>query len=129
MAVEFLTDEQAAGYGAFHGAPSRAELERYFFLDDADLELARGKRRAHNRLGFAVQLTSARYLGRFRPDPRQKPAEVAQYLAEQCATSWPSLNQACSPCSDRSRTARLLLRHGETDISSHPALSMTTRLH
>lgn len=27
MAVEFLTDEQAARYGAFHGAPSRAELE------------------------------------------------------------------------------------------------------
>lgn len=31
MAVEFLTDEQAARYGSFHEAPSRAELERYFF--------------------------------------------------------------------------------------------------
>ena len=61
--VEFLTDEQAAAYAAYRGAPSRAELERFFFLDDADRELIEAKRRAHNRLGFAVQLTTARYLG------------------------------------------------------------------
>lgn len=30
MAVEFLSDQQAAQYAAFNGAPSRAELERYF---------------------------------------------------------------------------------------------------
>ncbi|EFL41283.1 Tn3 family transposase [Streptomyces griseoflavus Tu4000] len=35
MPVEFLTDEQAAGYAAFRGAPARAELGRFFFLDDA----------------------------------------------------------------------------------------------
>lgn len=69
MAVEFLSGEQA-GYGVFVGAPSRAELERYFFLDDADREAVQTKRRAHNRLGYAVQLTSVRYLGRFLPDPR-----------------------------------------------------------
>ncbi|GAA2250607.1 hypothetical protein GCM10010232_43180 [Streptomyces amakusaensis] len=27
MLVEFLTDEQAAGYAAFHGAPSRTEFQ------------------------------------------------------------------------------------------------------
>ncbi|MFE2195523.1 Tn3 family transposase [Streptomyces olivaceus] len=83
MAVEFLTDEQAARYGAFHEVPSRAELERYFFLDDADREAVQAKRRSHNRLGYAVQLTSVRFLGRFMPDPRQVPAEVAEYLAGQ----------------------------------------------
>jgi len=35
--VEFLSDEQAEVYGQFIGEPSRAELERFFFLDDADL--------------------------------------------------------------------------------------------
>ncbi|GAA4973893.1 Tn3-like element Tn3 family transposase [Yinghuangia aomiensis] len=90
MAVEFLSDEQAARYGAFHGAPSRAELERHFFLDDADRELIEGKRRAHNRLGFAVQLTSVRFLGRFMPDPRRVPAEVAEYLADQLGIADPS---------------------------------------
>jgi TnpA family transposase len=92
--VEFLTDEQAAGYAAYRGAPSRAELERFFFLDDADRELIEGKRRAHNRLGFAVQLCTVRYLGVFLDDPTVVPAEVADYLAEQldianphCSTS------------------------------------------
>jgi hypothetical protein len=55
-------------------------LERYFFLDDADRELIQDKRRDHNRLGVAVQLTSVRFLGRFMPDPRQVPAEVAEQL-------------------------------------------------
>lgn len=50
MAVEFLSDQQAAQYAAFSGAPSRAELERYFFLDDSDLEKVQAKRRSHNRL-------------------------------------------------------------------------------
>nr|WP_308315282.1 Tn3 family transposase [Streptomyces sp. ISL-100] len=83
MPVEFLTDEQAAAYAAFRGAPSRSELERFFFLDDADRELIEGKRRAHNRLGFALQLTTARYLGVFVDDPMDVPVEVVDYLAEQ----------------------------------------------
>lgn len=36
--VEFLTDAQAAAFGRFTGTPSQAELERFFFLNDADLE-------------------------------------------------------------------------------------------
>ncbi|MFD8888789.1 DUF4158 domain-containing protein, partial [Streptomyces erythrochromogenes] len=83
MVVEFLSDEQVSRYGAFDGAPSRTELERYFFLDDADREAVQAKRRAHNRLGFAVQLMSVRYLGRFMPDPRHAPTAVVEYLAEQ----------------------------------------------
>jgi TnpA family transposase len=63
--VEFLTDEQAAKYAAYDGAPSRTELERFFFLDDADRALIEPKRRAHNRLGFAVQMTTVRFLGVF----------------------------------------------------------------
>lgn len=89
MAVEFLSGEQA-GFGAFVGAPSRTELERYFFLDDADREAVQAKRRAHNRLGYSVQLTSVRYLGRFMSDPRQVLAEVAEYLAEQLEIAVPS---------------------------------------
>jgi hypothetical protein len=65
-------------------------LERYFFLDDTDRESVQAKRRAHNRLGYAVQLTSVRYLGRFLSDPRQVPAEVAAYLAEQLEIAEPS---------------------------------------
>ncbi|WP_031086334.1 Tn3 family transposase [Streptomyces sp. NRRL S-1831] len=83
MPVEFLTVEQAAKYAAYDGAPSRTELERFFFLDDADRALIEPKRRAHNRLGFAVQMTTVRFLGVFLDDPADVPAEVVDYLAEQ----------------------------------------------
>ncbi|MEU2358702.1 Tn3 family transposase [Streptomyces misionensis] len=83
MPVEILTDEQAARYAAYDGALARAELERFFFLDDADRALIESKRRSHNRLGFAAQLTTVRYLGVFLDDPTDIPAEVADCLAEQ----------------------------------------------
>ncbi|MBG6089617.1 TnpA family transposase [Actinomadura viridis] len=83
--MEFLTDEQAARYGAFAGAPSRVELERFFFLDDADRALIESKRRQHNRLGFAVMLTCVRFVGVFPEDPVAVPTQVVDYLAEQLA--------------------------------------------
>jgi hypothetical protein len=92
--VEFLADQHAAEYAAFDGAPPRAELERFFFLDDADRELVEGKRRAHNRLGFAAQLTTVRYLGVFLGDPTDIPLEVAEYLAGQLAIADASVLKA-----------------------------------
>ncbi|MFB7225502.1 DUF4158 domain-containing protein [Streptomyces sp. NPDC056227] len=63
---------KAAAYAAFRGAPSRTELERFFFLDDTDRALIESKRRSHNRLGFAAQLTTVRYLGVFLDAPTDK---------------------------------------------------------
>nr|WP_244405740.1 MULTISPECIES: DUF4158 domain-containing protein [Streptomyces] len=45
--------------------------------------LDKPKRRVHNRLGFAVQMTTVRFLGVFLDDPTDVPAEVVDYLAEQ----------------------------------------------
>jgi hypothetical protein len=83
MPVEFLSDEQVAAYGSFAGVPSRVELERYFFLDDADRALVETKRRPHNRLGYALQLTVVRYLGVFPDDLAGVPDAVVEYLAAQ----------------------------------------------
>jgi hypothetical protein len=37
--VEFLTDDEAAAYGRYAGVPSQEELDRMFFIDDADRAL------------------------------------------------------------------------------------------
>ena len=75
----------AAGgsYGRFEGSPSLADLNRFFFLDETDVALVHTKRGAHNRLGFALQLTTLRYLGVFLGNPADVPAEVVTFLGDQ----------------------------------------------
>ena len=84
MAIEFLSDDQAVvAYGRFAGPPERAELERFFFLDDADRVLVGKRRGDHNRLGFGLQLGTVRFIGLFLADPLDVPAVVVDYLAGQ----------------------------------------------
>lgn len=63
--------------------PVAGELERFFFLDDADRAMVTERRGAHHRLGFALQLTTARFVGRFLTDPLDVPDEVLNYLGDQ----------------------------------------------
>jgi hypothetical protein len=81
MPVEFLSDDQAAVYGVFSGPPSAAELDKFFLLDDVDRELVRRRRGGANRLGFAVQLGTVRFLGTFLADPLAVPSSVPEYVA------------------------------------------------
>ena len=83
MPVSFLSQAQREQYGRYTGAPTPDELDRHFHLDDVDLERIACKRGDHNRLGFAVQLGTVRYLGTFLDDPLAVPPPVLQTLSRQ----------------------------------------------
>ena len=83
MPVEFLSDEQVGAYGRFTGELPAAEVECFFYLDDADRNLIARRRSDHHRLGFAVQLGTVRAVGRFLEDPLDVPWPAVEFLAGQ----------------------------------------------
>lgn len=83
MPVNFLTEEQNRNYGCYPPLLSNEQLNRYFHLDDKDMELINECRRDYNRLGYAIQLTTVRFLGTFLANPIDVPLEVKTFLAKQ----------------------------------------------
>jgi TnpA family transposase len=83
MPVVFLTPSQRDNFGRYVGDPSPETLERFFYLSDSDHELIGPKHGDHNRLGYALQLTTVRYLGTFLDEPTKAPQTVIDTVCGQ----------------------------------------------
>ncbi len=116
MPVEFLTSDQRANYGRYLGDPTADELTRYFHLDDAEQAVILAKRGDHNRLGFALQLTTARFLGTFLEDPLEVPGAVMRTLIRQLqVTNLDQLTQYRAAKQRWEHAAEIRLRYGFHD--------------
>ena len=119
MPVSVLSNEQRENYGCYAGAPSSLDLDRYFHLDDADHSLIAQKRGEHNRLGFALQLGTVRYLGTFLEDPLAVPASVLQTLAKQLRIEVVDDSRAYSSGEQRwDHAAEIRARYGYVEITA-----------
>lgn len=118
MPISFLTPAQRENYGRYGASPSPDQLSRFFYLNDDDLAQIRTCRGEHNRLGFALQLSTVRYLGTFLDDPIAVPSEVVQTLAYQLGISNLDTLPAYGIGKQRwEHTARIQMSFGYSDIT------------
>ena len=74
-------------YGQFTRELSADELAGCFCFSDDDQRVIARRRGGANRLGFAVQLGTVRYLGRFLENPAAVPAQVVGWTAREISVS------------------------------------------
>ncbi len=129
MPVEFLTEEQKSRYGQYCGEPNDIQLAQYFHLDESDKAFIAERRGDQNRLGFALQLTSVRFLGTFLSDLKTIPTSTQMFVARQLAIADISIleNYAQRDTTKREHNALIRKRYGFREINELPWLFRLSR--
>lgn len=83
MPVQFLSAAERARFTRFPATISTEDLHQYFTLTSDDLKKASGQRGMHNRLGFALQVGTLRYLGYCPRVLHHAPRDVVAFVAQQ----------------------------------------------
>ncbi len=83
MPVSFLSSAQRDNYGRYPDDLSQDLIANHFFLDDQDHEWIASKRGDFSRLGYALQLTTVRFLGTFLTNITDVPPSVIERIASQ----------------------------------------------
>jgi TnpA family transposase len=121
MPVEFLTEDQRERYGQFTGEPTSEQLACYFHLDDTDRDIIARHRGEHNRLGFAVQLCTVRFLGTFLENLGTVPSGVIAMLAYQLGILQPECFAEYQAGQTRwEHTTEIRQQYGYSDFSAAP---------
>jgi hypothetical protein len=118
MPVSFLSVTQRERYGRYPDTLSSEELARYFHRDDDDREWIATKRRDSSRLGYALQLTTVRFLDTFLEDPAAVPSTVLHTLLSQLGIAYASCVLAYRESEQRWRhTAEIRSRYGYCEFA------------
>jgi len=83
MPVDFLSPTQRENYGKYPDDLTSEFIANYFFLDDQDREWIENKRGQFSRLGYALQLTTVRFIGTFYSDLTIIPHKIIERIATQ----------------------------------------------
>jgi hypothetical protein len=87
MPGSFLTDTEQERLKRFPSEIPPEDLNEYFTLSERDHQLIRGQRRAHNRLGIALQVCALRYLGFVPARLHSAPPPAISHLTRQLGVS------------------------------------------
>lgn len=128
MPVDFLTDAQENNFGRYVSEPSAAQLSKYFHLDESDHGLVHQHRGEHNKLGFALQLCTVRFLGTFLANPIEVPPGVIGYLAAQLGLDPASISAYMDrEPTHREHSAEIKALFGYADFGQQPEQWRLTR--